>query len=220
MSKSAPKSNEQKMSPAARRAIFLPVFATLAMIVVVAIFVPQARHLPGSEGQLSDLGQAPVYELVDQTGAPVQAQQLEGNIQVVNFIFTSCQGVCPMLTSKMKAFGERVSDVPGVQFVSFSVDPARDTPEVLAEYGAQYGADPASWRFLTGEREMIDKVVDGYLQVAQEVLLSDGTVDIVHSERFILVDPRGRIRGFYETQGDGLDVLERDLRELAARQSS
>ena len=85
---------------------------------------------------------------------------------------------------------------PGLKLVSFTVDPARDTPEALAAYGKRFLADPARWRFLTGKREELNHLKLDVFKLGSV----DGSLD--HSTRFVLVDRRGQIRGFYAT-GDG-----------------
>src|SRR5262249_55970346 len=106
----------------------------------------------------------------------------------------------------------RLGDTPGVHLVSFSVDPETDTPPVLKEYAGRYGANPQRWSFLTGPAESMDKVVGGYWQIVEKMPRPDGAgFDIPHSERFVLVDGAGHIRGFYKTDEGGLDHLMKDL---------
>jgi protein SCO1/2 len=137
---------------------------------------------------------------------------LRGNVLVLDFFFTSCRTVCPVQTSRMAQVQERLDDTAGVHLISFSVDPETDTPDVLKAYAGRYGADSTRWSFLTGAPEAMDKVVAGYWQIVERIPRPDGAgFDIAHSERFVLVDRAGQIRGFYKTDEGGLDHLMKDL---------
>ncbi len=107
---------------------------------------------PQSGQQLEVFGSAPAFTLTDQYERPVQANDLAGKVVVANFIYTHCQDVCPLLTQQMRVLQDRLRQEellgPEVQLLSFTVDPARDTPAVLREYAERHQADPATWRFL------------------------------------------------------------------------
>jgi len=92
----------------------------------------------------------------DQTGKPFGSRELAGKVWVADFIFTSCQGSCPLLSERMEEVGKRARHLgPDFHLVSISVDPERDTPERLAEYAGRYGANPIAWSFLTGPEAAI-----------------------------------------------------------------
>jgi protein SCO1 len=168
--------------------------------------------------QLDVLGPVPDVAVLDQTGARLRTADLAGRVLVANFIFTRCPTVCPVTSLKMKRIGERLADQPGVGLVSVSVDPKHDTPEVLRAFAARYGADPARWRFLTGEAGALRRAVEeGFkLNLEQRGELADGTPDIVHDLHFVLIDRQLRIRGYYDSEESGrLDDLVRDARRLA-----
>ena len=111
------------------------------------------------------LGGLPAFTLTDQRGQPFGSRELAGKIWVADFIFTSCQGVCPLL-SRTHGRGRQAARAhlgPDFHLVSISVDPERDTPARLAEYGARYGANPIAWSFLTGPEQAIQAtVVEGF----------------------------------------------------------
>jgi protein SCO1/2 len=153
----------------------------------------------------------PDFELVDQTGAKVSKRDLAGRVWIADFIFTTCPTICPRLTEKMAGLGGRMKDAGDLRFVSFTVDPENDTPEVLSTFGKKYGADPSRWSFLTGEPKHVEDVV---LKGFKQALSRDSGGMIFHSERFVLVDKKGRVRGFYETEPAQLDALEKRAREL------
>jgi protein SCO1 len=199
-----------RLSAPAKRAILLPLFAAVAMTAVILATSPQVTNLESEE--LEVLGTSPSFSLVDQEGQTVTDTALRGNILVIDFFFTSCRTVCPIQTSRMAQVQERLDDTAGVHLVSFSVDPETDTPTVLKAYAGRYGADPTRWSFLTGAPDTMDQVVSGYWQIVERIPRPDGAgFDIAHSERFVLVDRAGQIRGFYKTDEGGLDHLMRDL---------
>lgn len=146
----------------------------------------------------------PPFALTAQDGRQVTRDEYAGRVWIANFVFTTCPGPCPMLTSHMRSvqdlLEERSLDVP---LASFSVDPEKDTPEVLTQYGKTFGADFTRWTFLTGDKqEIYDLILHGFL-----LAVSDGAVSaeysagpgvITHSTRFALVDQQGQVRGYYQ----------------------
>jgi protein SCO1 len=176
------------------------------------------RGARAGDEPLEILGQFPDAAFTDQTGAAVRSADLAGRVLIVNFIFTRCPTVCPVTSLKMKRLGERLASEEGIALVSMSVDPEHDTPAVLRAYAARYGADPARWRFLTGEASAVRRAVeDGFkLAVERRGTSADGTPDIVHDLHFVLVDRQLRIRGYYDSDDpDRLADLARDARRLA-----
>src|SRR6266850_6885603 len=104
-------------------------------------------------------GQIPGFALTDETGRPFDKKSLDGKIWVADFIFTTCTGPCPRMSSLMRQVQQASSGMPEVRLVSFTVDPERDTPAALAEYATRYHARPDRWRFLTGPRESLDRLM-------------------------------------------------------------
>lgn len=176
----------------------------IAFLVAVTLAAFAFASLKGTHpariaAHLEPIAKVPDFELIDQTGKPYGLADLKGKIWVAGFIFTRCQGPCPLISSRMAELNKSVERAGGgVELVSFSVDPEFDRPEVLAGYAAKLGADPGRWKFLTGSREDIEAiVVKGLLQpLAKE---PDGTP--AHSTRIVLVDREGRLRGYQ----DGMD---------------
>jgi protein SCO1/2 len=154
------------------------------------------------------LGAVPEFRLTDQTGHPFGTQDLRGKVWVANFIFTSCAGSCPLLSQKMAEVARRGRQLgPDFRLVSLTVDPDRDTPPVLAEYAARYGANPRKWSFLTGPMATIQgAVVDGFKVGMGKEKVGDFW-EIFHGENLVLVDRQLRIRGYYPATADGLDRL-------------
>lgn len=163
------------------------------------------------------LGQLPEFELVDQDGQAFGLADLRGHVWIANFIFTSCTDVCPRLSMRMREVQSVLEEADDpVLLVSMSVDPTRDTPAKLRQYAARFDADPERWTFLTGPLEDIEStVVGGFKTVMQRTEVDDtGFFNIVHGERFILVDRAGRIRGYYQADDDGLRQLVSHARLL------
>ncbi len=146
---------------------------------------------------LEVFGGIPQFDLVAQDGQPFHSQTLTGKIWVADFIYTTCPGPCPRMTSQMREVQDAVLKIPAVatnvRLVSFTVDPAEDTPPVLIAYAKKHGASPALWYFLTGPVAT--------LQMLDRDAFKLGNVDATmqHSTRFVLVDRQGRIRGYYDT---------------------
>lgn len=154
-------------------------------------------------------GEIPQFELIAQTGQPFDSRSLDGHPWISNFVYTTCPGPCPMMSHHMHGIQESTANTPDVKLVSFTVDPAHDTPPVLAEYAKHFKADPARWTFLTGD---IARLNDLGLK-SFKLNKVDGSLD--HSVRFVLIDGRRRIRGFYLSSDDGFpNNLLRDLRRL------
>ena len=140
------------------------------------------------------LGTVPEFQLTDPAGRPFHSGALRAQVWIADFIFTSCAGACPQMSDRMSRFQKELP--ASIHFVSVSVDPARDTPAKLAEYAQRYGADTRRWHFLTGPAAEISSLAQkGFrLSVAEG---ADPAEPIVHSQRFVLVDRDGRIRGYY-----------------------
>ena len=177
----------------------------------VPIYRSMTRRLTSSPAVLGGL---PAFTLTDQTGKPFGSRELAGRIWVADFIFTSCQGACPLLSERMREVGKRARHLgPDFHLVSISVDPERDTPDRLAAYAARYGANPISWSFLTGPEAAIQAtVVEGFKVGAGKERAggADGGAgfwEIFHGEKLVLVDRAMRIRGYFAATPEGLDKL-------------
>jgi protein SCO1 len=154
--------------------------------------------------------------MTERSGRPLTERDVGGRVWIANFVFTRCPDVCPALTMRMREVQRRLADAEApVQIVSFSVDPAHDTPEVLWRYASGHGAAPG-WHFVTGPRDAIATLLKDGFRVS---FADDGppTGPITHSDRFVLVDERLRIRGYYHgSDANDLDRLVEDAARLAA----
>ncbi len=156
----------------------------------------------------------PEFELIAQNNQPFHSGVLKGQIWVADFIYTTCPGPCPRMTSQMHEVQDAIIKMTDVKLVSFTVDPARDTPQVLAEYANTHRASSEHWYFLTGPPET--------LQNLDRDVFKLGSVDasLEHSTRFVLVDRQSRIRGYYDTsESRTIPRLIEDIYALARERS-
>jgi protein SCO1 len=191
----------------------------LAAAVIPAVFVP-TLVCRGGDPDLPDLGSVPAFTLVDESGETFTEDALRGHPTIINFIFTRCDTICPVIAMKTEMLQRKTSDRKGVaiKLLSISVDPAHDTPERLSEFARRYGADPTRWRLLTGPEDAVRALVTGPLMNSMDVegKLPSGAPNVVHSGYFLLVDGDLVIRGVYDSNDmPRLDELIRHARFLA-----
>lgn len=168
----------------------------------------------GSVKPLPVMGNIPQFDLVASTGQPFDSHILDGHIWVANFIYTTCEGPCPMMSHQMKGIQESTLTTPEVKLVSFTVDPKHDTPEALAKYSKFFKADGSRWYFLTGEVARLNDLG------LHSFKLNGVNGDLSHSTRFVLVDGKRRMRGFYLSSDDDFPKrLLHDIRQLQADKS-
>ena len=173
-----------------------------AALLAAALLLPACRQAPA----LPVLGEVPGFQLTAQTGQPFDRASLDGKVWVADFFFTTCTGPCPRMSAQMRQVQNATASFPDVRLVSFTVDPAHDTPEVLAAYAKRFRAQAGRWFFLTGETAALDTLAHNVFKLNSV----DGS--LVHSTRFVLVDRKGRIRGYYTSSDD--DFMSRLLRDL------
>ena len=152
----------------------------------------------------------PDFSLTNQQGQPLQLSDMAGKIWIADFIFTNCPTICPAMTQEMARLQSEFVKAP-VYFVSFSVDPERDTVDVLSRYATAYGADDRRWHFLTGEKAAIYQLAEQGFSLAA----GHNGSEIVHSSRFVLVKPDGNIHDHYDSQEEPAMLrLRRDVKTL------
>ena len=158
----------------------------------------------------------PDFSLIDQDGSRVTLHDLAGKLWVADFIFTNRSGTCPLMTQKMRKLQDALP--PEVRFVSFTVDPARDTSKILAAYAQEHGADRQRWSFLTGDQQdLFDICIKGF-KLPLDAEGGTPAEPIAHSTRFVLVDKKGDIRGYYSgTEEDELKRLAADIQSISER---
>lgn len=193
--------------------------ATLVLIPLLTaagiLFLRQAQVAHLARHALPNDGVVPPFALVDQNGKPFGSEQLLGNIWIADFIYTTCPGPCPMISSRMSETQKPLEDT-NVKLVSFTVDPEHDTPVVLRDYAQRLNAKPGRWEFLTGDKAAIARLSrDGFKLAIGE----DEKSAPIHSTRIILVDRHGVIRGYYDaTEADAVTRLLADVAHLRREQ--
>jgi len=195
-------------------AIFLLVFATAKHhFQKMPIFGP--RHY-SAEIQDTVYHTIPNFKLVDQEGDSIGVDAFEGKIAIVDFFFTSCRTICPVMNRNMHNVQRKLDDpsYTDISLFSFTVDPENDTPEVLKEYGSDAGADFNKWTFITGPKGIIYELGSKsfFLAAAEDVLAPGG---FLHSEKLVLLDRKQRIRGYYDgTVTEDIEKLIDDVKML------
>jgi protein SCO1/2 len=182
----------------------------LVVLALIGALAACSRQAPA----LDVFGDIPQFDLTAQDGHPFHSQALAGKIWVADFIYTTCPGPCPRMTSQMREVQDAIlkipQDVADVRLVSFTVDPSEDTPPVLAAYAKVHGALSSVWYFLTGPvstLQMLDR---------NAFKLGDIDATLQHSTRFVLVDGQGRIRGYYDTsEASAIPKVISDINALA-----
>lgn len=193
----------------------LGVFVVITLAICIPIF-----WLRGGEPQLEDYGVVPAFQLVDERGQPFTEQALRGHPTIIDFVFTRCDTICPIVSARMQKMQDHLLDrrAESIKIISITVDPAHDTPEKLAAYAERFGARPDKWRFLTGPVDKVRALVEGPFMnsMKSEGLTPSGAPAISHNGYFVLVDQNLHIRGLYDSNDtQRLDELNRHARFLA-----
>ena len=196
--------------------------AVLGMLLFLALSSAKREAAPVITAQGSDNGaelpvlfDLPVFKLLDQDGHDFTDEQLRGKPFVASFVFTHCAGPCPMMFGRMAAMQRNVPN-PNIKLVTFTVDPERDTPEVLKKKAAELGAEEGRWYFLTGDKDSVHKLLKDML------MPTPGPDDdpLMHTTQFYLFDASGKCRGRYtSTVADEMKQLAADAERLAGKTS-
>ena len=195
--------------------------ATLVLIPIVTLgvllWLRNVEVTALRQRNISAYGTAPGFQLTNQNGQPFGSAQLSGKIWIADFIYTTCPGPGPMISSRMSELQKPLGKTD-VHLVSFSVDPEKDTPEVLRGYAEKLQAEPGRWDFLTGAKSAIYKLShDGFKLAVSDG--SDAQGIPVHSTRIVLVDRHGQIRGYYDaTEPEAITKLLADTNHLLREQ--
>jgi protein SCO1/2 len=194
-----------------RRAVFLFALALLALPTTLV-----QAHEAGGDERLPVIAPAPPFTLTSQDGKPVALADLRGKVVALAFIYTGCPDICPMLTQKMVGVQEALGAEFGakVAFVSITLDPERDTPEVLKDYAQFWDAKPEGWSFLTGSLEAVRDVTRRYgVFFAKK---EDGSVE--HSQLTTLIDAEGQMRVQYLGARFDPEEFRHDLMSLVDKE--
>lgn len=156
----------------------------------------------------------PTFKYINQDSVWISSEDLKGKIWVTDFFFTHCPTFCPPMTTNMKRLTIMTDDLKDhIQFLSFSIDPYRDSPERIRAYIKEYGIKAKNWHFFTGEEEATHELAREFFNGAEKNDTIPGGYG--HTPYFSLVDTKGRIRGIYDgTDSDAIDSLANDIRLL------
>lgn len=162
-----------------------------------------------SRSALPSIKKAPTFSFINYDGRRISDKDLEGNIYIAEFFFSTCKGPCPIMNSNATVLQSEFASVPNFRIVSITVDPETDTPEQLKRYAQRYGAKKDRWYFLRGDKNVVCGVsADGFL-------MGDEEDPMLHSTHFALVDAKGMIRGYYDALDNArVDSLRQAIRSL------
>jgi len=155
------------------------------------------------------------FKYLNQDSVMITSESMKGKIWISDFFFTHCPTICPPMTSQMKRLNELLDDLSNeIQFMSFSIDPKRDTPSRLRTYIGEHGITASNWQFFTGNEEATHRLgIESFLVHAGEDDTEPG--GFAHGDIFTLVDREGHVRGVYHgTDVDDVDRMEQDVRKL------
>lgn len=173
------------------------------------VFFEKGVDNPFQECPITDTTQhyIPDFAFTNQEGNRVGKAQMEGKITIVDFFFTSCPSICPDMSREMERVNDMFRDEPRLQILSISIDPEYDSPAILKEYADRHYAKAGKWDFLTGDKLETYRLARCGFVIP--TLDGNGVAeDFAHSDKFILVDELGRIRGYYSgTNREEVDLL-------------
>lgn len=179
------------------------------ILILVPVFVVLVMNDYFSKKTLPVLGNINNFILYDQNGNEFSEEDLLGNYWISDFIFTTCAGPCPVMSSQFQGFQEKYSDNSNLKLLSISVNPQYDTPNILQNYGERYNADFKKWNFLTGDVNEIHTLA------LESFKVGDAENPIFHSAFFILIDDQAQIRGYYNsTINEDINKMYSDINDL------
>ena len=174
-------------------------------LLISMLQINRSRHLQ----LLPVIGPVAEFTLTNQDGQLATLADFTNHVWVADIVFTRCAGPCPRMTGQMKSLQNLLPAESGAKLVTLTTDPEFDSPAVLKKYGDRFGADSNRWTFLTGTKEGIAALAGGSLKLGSVPVkpaerLND--VDLfIHTTIFVVVDKHARLRGSFETGGDGVD---------------
>lgn len=193
------------MKSGKKKFIKLAIFASFFFLCFSFYFFQKELRRP----VLPVLGKVQKFFLVNSEGKPVSLENLKGKVWIADFFFTTCSGICPIMSKHMAALQRSFEAVPGVVLVSISVNPETDSSAILKQYAQKFKADTKKWYFLTGSSETITQLA------VKSFKLGAINEPVFHSSYFSLVDRQAQIRGYYDgTKTEEINRLFRDAAQL------
>jgi protein SCO1 len=177
----------------------------LALVYLLSLAeLKQERHQrPPVIGAVAD------FTLTNQDGKVTTLADLTNHVWVADIIFTRCAASCPIMSTQMKSLQDALPPGSGVRLVSLTCNPSYDSPPILKQYGERYGADFQHWTFLTGTAKELSGLATGSLKLGMTPVPPEErttpTDFFIHSTIFVVVDKQARLRGIFQTEGQGVD---------------
>ncbi|PZF72053.1 SCO family protein [Taibaiella soli] len=203
-----------------KTAIFLLTFFILLSAAFMTYFYKTTRETPKTLPVLGNPGHViDTFAFTNQEGKIITDKDVAGKIFVVEYFFTTCKGICPKMNENMTKVYQAFRGNKDVMILSHTVDPKKDTVAAMKEYSLRFDADPKQWIFLTGDKKALyDHARYSYLvTAADDTATTDIQSDFIHTNRFMLVDRGGRIRGSYDGTNMGdVNQLIGDIKILEA----
>ncbi|WP_430399508.1 SCO family protein [Flavobacterium sp.] len=194
--------------------IFIAIYSLLTPKKSLKIFTPRDVNTELVDTTIQHIGYNHTiadFEFTNQNNKVITEKDYEGKIYVADFFFTTCPTICPKMTDNMVWLQEQIKDNPKVMLLSHSVTPDIDNVDVLKKYAIEKGVDDSKWNLVTGNKKDIYYIArKSYLAVKTNS--SDELYDMVHTENFILVDQKRRIRGFYD--GTNLEEVKKLIEDI------
>jgi cytochrome oxidase Cu insertion factor (SCO1/SenC/PrrC family) len=184
---------------------FVLFFAAFALAFGLWLSHAACRPVP----PLLVIGPVADFTLTNQAGNVTTLADLTNRVWVADIVFTRCAGPCPRMTQQMRELQDALPPDSGAKLVTLTTDPEFDTPEVMRRFGERFGADFNRWTFLTGTKHEIGLLAANSLKLSAQPVKPEDQKDaadlFIHTTIFVIVDKQARLRGFFETGGDGVD---------------
>lgn len=197
-----------------RKIFYSLIFGNLVLLSLLWGFIAIKSLGPNRLTKLNELPYFKMNAITSEANTTIDKTYLQGKPWIAGFIFTRCSGPCPIITMNMARLQKTLPKE--VRLVTFTVDPDRDTLEVLQRYAIRFNADPKRWWFLTGDKgELYKLMYEGFNLPIAEDIKAPSDFRIIHSTKLVLVDSKGIIRGYYNgIEDSGLDRIQKDVQKL------
>ena len=183
--------------------------ALIILIVAGSVVLQWLKPRTPEAAPLPVIGNIAPFSLTNQIGVVTTLEDLRGQVWLADIIFTRCPGPCARMTRQMASVQAALPKDSQAKLISLTTDPEFDSPEVLKNYGEKFGADPARWHFLTGTKLGIAALAGDSLKLTALETKPESRTSaddlFIHSTIFVLVDKQARLRGAFETGGDGIE---------------
>ncbi len=192
----------------------LAAFSMLSLVVIGIIYFASVAF--GGEDKLPVLGEpghtAKSFSFINQDGKLLTEKDVQNKVTVVEYFFTSCPSICPVMNKNLQQVYNEFKTNPGFMILSHTVDPERDSVSVMSSYARRFGATTPGWQFLTGDKNAL------YETASKDYLLSatdSGDAGFIHTQYVALLDKKRQVRGFYDfTNSENVLKLESDIKSL------